>query len=156
MIFLSKNIKYLCDRENIGKDAFGKLFGLNRGAIGSYIEGKSYPKLPVIQKISVKYSILIDDLINKDLAKGELTKVSNETDLKKLHLDSLDNYSLSDILSHLYKNDETYKEEPILWMYIKLKVLDSNITDDHNTVRKLERRIAEIERKNNKASKKSS
>ena len=70
MNFISMNIKQLVDNEGIGQDAFGVLFGLNRGAIGSYISGKATPKIELLQKISEKYQISIDDLINTDISGG--------------------------------------------------------------------------------------
>ncbi|MEO1010386.1 MAG: LexA family transcriptional regulator [Bacteroidota bacterium] len=66
--YISLNINYLLSKENVGKDAFGKLFGLNRGAIGSYIDGKSRPKIETLQKISEKYNLTLDDLVNGDLS----------------------------------------------------------------------------------------
>ncbi|MEM9142266.1 MAG: S24 family peptidase, partial [Bacteroidota bacterium] len=43
-------------------------FGLNRGAVGSYIDGKSRPKIETLQKISEKYQLTLDDLVNRDLS----------------------------------------------------------------------------------------
>lgn len=72
--YISININYLVDREKLAKDAFGKVFGLNRGAIGSYIDGKAKPKIETLQKISEKYNITLDDLVNGDLSKNFKTK----------------------------------------------------------------------------------
>ena len=66
--FISLNISYLLNKENLPKDTFGKKFGLNRGAISSYIEGKSKPKIKTLQKISKHFNLFIDDLVNKDLS----------------------------------------------------------------------------------------
>ncbi|WP_299162774.1 helix-turn-helix transcriptional regulator [uncultured Tenacibaculum sp.] len=67
--FISLNINHLVGRENLAKDAFGKIFGLNRGAISSYIDGKAKPKIDTLRKISEKYKISIDDIVNKNLSK---------------------------------------------------------------------------------------
>ena len=67
---LSLNIKFLVESENIGLDQFGKKFGLNRGAIGSYIGGRATPKLETMQKISVYFDLPLDYLINKNLSKN--------------------------------------------------------------------------------------
>ena len=66
---LSLNIKFLSDIEEKSLDLFGKIFELNRGAIGSYISGKATPKLETLQKISEYYDLSLDYLINKDLSK---------------------------------------------------------------------------------------
>lgn len=74
---LSLNIKYLVDKENSGLDSFGKMFGLNRGAISSYIRGKATPKLETLQKISDFYQLSLDYLVNSKLSevdKNELPK----------------------------------------------------------------------------------
>jgi len=63
--YIALNINHLVFKEKLKKDAFGKLFNLNRGAIASYIEEKAKPKLETLQKISAKYDLLLDDLVNK-------------------------------------------------------------------------------------------
>lgn len=68
MDYLGLNINHLVSISELSKDEFGKLFGLNRGAIGSYINSDIKPKLETLQKISAKYNILIDDLMNKDIS----------------------------------------------------------------------------------------
>lgn len=67
MKYLSLNIKNLKDRENLSEEDFGKKFGLNRGAIQSYIADKAKPKIETLQKISEMYNISIDDLLNRDI-----------------------------------------------------------------------------------------
>lgn len=67
MNYLSLNIKHLVKKEGLSQDDFGILFGLNRGAIGSYIRKDIKPKMDVLQRISAKYNILIEDLVGKDI-----------------------------------------------------------------------------------------
>ncbi len=138
MIFISKNIKYLVQKEGIGKDAFGKLFNLNRGTIGSYIEGKSNPKIETLQKITERYDILIDDIVNNDLSVGD-------TDKKRKT--SLYDFSEEEIIKHLYTEDESLSKNPLLWMYLKMKFMDTRIKEEELKVKRLEEKIKKQEPK---------
>jgi transcriptional regulator with XRE-family HTH domain len=69
MNYISLNIKYLFDSQDLSEENYGKLFDLNRGAIQSYTTGKASPKIEALQKIAVKYNLLIDDLVNRDISK---------------------------------------------------------------------------------------
>ena len=68
MDYLGLNISYLATKEHLSKDDFGRKFGLNRGTISSYINNDVKPKLETLQKISAKYNVLIDDLLNRDIS----------------------------------------------------------------------------------------
>jgi transcriptional regulator with XRE-family HTH domain len=68
MNYIGLNIGHLVQKQNMSKDAFGQLFGLNRGAIGSYIKDDVVPKIEILQKISAKFNISIDDLVNTDIS----------------------------------------------------------------------------------------
>lgn len=132
MTFISKNIKYLLKKEDLGKDAFGKLFNLNRGTIGSYIEGKSNPKIETLQKIASRYDLLIDDLVNRDLANQKNTSKRRE---------SLYDFSQEEIIKFLYTEDEKFSANPLLWMYLKMKFMDERIKQEESKVKQLEERI---------------
>ncbi|WP_459212755.1 helix-turn-helix transcriptional regulator [Aquimarina rhabdastrellae] len=136
MIFISKNIKYLLQKEGLGKDAFGKLFGLNRGTIGSYIEGKSNPKIETIQKIANRYNLLIDDVVNRDLANQDLT-LKPKT--------SLNDFSHEEIIKYLYTEDEELSKNPLLWMYLKMKFMDERIKQEESKVKDLEEHIKTLQ-----------
>jgi len=71
--YIKLNIHYIVERENRGKDGFGNLFNLNRGTIGTYIDGKALPKIETLQKISEKYNISIDELVNNQIDKKALS-----------------------------------------------------------------------------------
>lgn len=61
------NIAYLVSKTKLSKDAFGRLFGLNRGTVSSYISGKAQPKSDTMRKISAYFGISINDIMNIDL-----------------------------------------------------------------------------------------
>lgn len=69
MNYISLNIKYLFDKQNLSEENYGKLFGLGRGAIQSYIIEKATPKIDTIQKITVKYGLTIDEFVNSDISR---------------------------------------------------------------------------------------
>jgi len=84
MDYLGLNISYLVGKTDLSKDDFGELFGLKIGTIGSYTNNNIKPKIETLQKISAKFNILIDDLINKDISKdsGILMREGKVEDLQ--------------------------------------------------------------------------
>jgi hypothetical protein len=89
--YIKLNINYLVERENKGKDGFGNLFNLNRGTIGTYIDGKAKPKIETLQKISEKYNISIDDLVNSQIEKKSPTPTKISTRSKDPTLEEKSN-----------------------------------------------------------------
>lgn len=77
MNLLSLNIKYLKEKEDLTEVEFGKLFGLNRGAVSSYINEGIKPKLETLQIISEKYNLTLDDLVNRDIRR--ILELENQT-----------------------------------------------------------------------------
>ena len=121
--YLSLNIKHLLQSENIGKDAFGKLFGLNRGTIGSYIDNNSKPKLETLQKISERYKVSIDELINKDLTEKNTYYPNPVGVLERFSPDHTGTNNQIDPYSELEKDTIIkYQEELIL----KLKAISQD------------------------------
>lgn len=76
MNYISLNIKYLFEKQNLSEVDFGKLFGLGRGAIQSYIANKATPKIETIQKMTVRFGLSIDEFVNSEIGK--------QADLKRL------------------------------------------------------------------------
>lgn len=74
MNHLSKNIRHLVDISEKSQDAFGEIFGLKRGAVGSYINEVAVPKIETLQKISEFSGFSIDQLINFDISNENILK----------------------------------------------------------------------------------
>ncbi|WP_062056080.1 helix-turn-helix domain-containing protein [Aquimarina longa] len=144
MNYISENLSFLLHKTGLGKDAFGETIGLKRGNIGSYIDKKAFPKIETLQKISETYQITIDDLINIDLSNNTLKPKNLNTQRRKL-----DNYSVAEIIENMYLRDSEFSQSPLLWMYIKMKILDGKITDEELITEQLkiitERNIKKIE-----------
>ncbi len=123
MDFISLNIKHLVTKENLSKDAFGKLFGLNRGAISSYIDEKSKPKIETLQKISAYFNYNLDQLVNEDISK-----------LKNLEHDLMKNENLefksSSKLELLEKMND--RQAKIIDHYLTETTTLHNIIKDNN------------------------
>ena len=66
-IFISHNIKYLCEREKLTQNEFGDLFDLGRSVVSMYVSEKSVPKLETILAICRHFDISIDSFVNKKL-----------------------------------------------------------------------------------------
>ncbi|WP_271783640.1 hypothetical protein [Aquimarina algiphila] len=132
MNYISKNLSYLLRKTGLGKDPFGETVGLKRGNIGSYIDEKAFPKIDTLQRICETYQITLDDLVNTDLSNNSL---------KPRNLDSkreLNDYSVAEIIENMYLRDSEFKESGLLWMYIKMVILDGEITDEELIVERLE------------------
>jgi transcriptional regulator with XRE-family HTH domain len=97
--FIGQNIKYLVGKENLSMDAFGRLFGLNRGSIGAYIENRAGPKIETLQKVCERYSFKLDDIVNGDVSnlKPEADKeIFNNKNLFDIsNIDTLEKMSLA-------------------------------------------------------------
>ena len=65
---LGLNIKYLRKVRNLTQDQLADKIGVNRAMIGSYEEGRAFPKLPALQILSHYFNVSIDSLVNIDLS----------------------------------------------------------------------------------------
>ena len=74
MSFFGKNIKKIRSVKTLSQQAFAELFGLKRGTLGAYEEGRSEPKIETIIKIANYFSIPIGDLLTKELTVNTLLK----------------------------------------------------------------------------------
>lgn len=64
---IGKNIKKIRATKGLSQTEFGKIFGITRGSIGSYEEGRAEPKIDTLLQIANKFSISIDDITTKDV-----------------------------------------------------------------------------------------
>lgn len=67
MNYLTQNIRFLRKQEHLTQQQFADRLGVKRSLIGAYEEGRAYPKIVVIQKLSEEFMLSIDELINVDL-----------------------------------------------------------------------------------------
>ena len=70
-MYLSKNIKILRKQKHLTQAKFADKIGVKRSVIGAYEEGRSEPKLNLLQDICRYFKVSIDDLLTKDLEKNE-------------------------------------------------------------------------------------
>jgi transcriptional regulator with XRE-family HTH domain len=132
MNYIAKNLSFLLRQTGLGKDAFGETVGLRRGNIGSYIDEKALPKIDTLQKISETYKISLDDLVNTDLSNNSLKPRNANSD------EELNSYSVAQIIENIYLRDEEFTKSGLLWMYIKMKILDGKISDEELIIERLE------------------
>lgn len=132
MNYIAKNLSFLLRQTGLGKDAFGETVGLKRGNIGSYIDEKALPKIDTLQKISETYKISLDDLVNTDLTNSSLKPRNAMND------EQLNSYSVAQIIENMYIRDTEFTTSGLLWMYIKMKILDGKITDEELIIERLE------------------
>ncbi|WP_372756016.1 helix-turn-helix domain-containing protein [Labilibaculum sp.] len=96
--YIGLNVSKLAEKENLSKDAFGRLFDLKRGAISSYIDGKALPKIETLQKISAHYNVSIDDLINRDIEQPDFRKDESIEGVPYWDLPVSAGHSITDII----------------------------------------------------------
>lgn len=77
MSFFGKNIKKIRGIKSLSQQAFADLFGLKRGTLGAYEEGRSEPKIETIIKIANYFSISIDDILTSELTVNQLLKFND-------------------------------------------------------------------------------
>jgi len=116
MSFFGKNIKKIRSVQSMSQQAFAELFGLKRGTLGAYEEGRSEPRIDTIIKIANYFSISIDQILTHELTvnellrfKGDLTTFAN--DVKQ------EIFSSISYVSSLKKNEYTR-------LYNKLNFID--------------------------------
>jgi len=86
MSFFGTNIKKIRKLKSHSQMSFADLFGLKRGTLGAYEEGRSEPKIETIINVANYFSIPIDDLLKRELSINELLKFNTDltTDESKL------------------------------------------------------------------------
>ena len=66
MSIFGKNIKKIRSLHQLSQQDFAKLFGISRGSVGSYEEGRAEPKIETLIAISKYFKISIDELLKKE------------------------------------------------------------------------------------------
>ena len=77
MSIIGKNIKKLRVLNNLNQQAFGDLFEIGRGSIGSYEEGRAEPKLETVIKIANHFHLSLDKILTKELTVNEMSDYAN-------------------------------------------------------------------------------
>lgn len=125
MSFFGKNIKKIRSVKGLSQQAFADLFGLKRGTLGAYEEGRSEPRIDTIIKIANYFSIQIDNLLTNDITvnellkfKGDLTAYSEEAKKELFaRIPCITDNSYAEYISH-FQNENYIKELP----YIQLPI----------------------------------
>ena len=68
---LNENIKYLRKKYGYTQETFAESIGIKRSLVGAYEEGRSDPKLSLLQDICRYFKVSIDEILTKDLDKNE-------------------------------------------------------------------------------------
>ena len=121
MSFFGKNIKKIRSVKSLSQQAFAELFGLKRGTLGAYEEGRSEPKIDTIIKIANYFSIQIDDLLTSELTvnellrfKGDLTTYAEEIKREQFVSIPCITESMADEYISSYDKENFVKELPVL------------------------------------------
>lgn len=83
-MFLSKNLKYLRERNNRQtQESLADALGITRSAISSYEDGRAEPKLMLIDKIAQYFQVSLDQLLNVDLARMSDEEINKQKEISK-------------------------------------------------------------------------
>lgn len=86
---INKNIKHLRKLHNLTQGEFADSIDIKRPAVGSYEEGRAEPKINTLLKISEKFNIRLDHLINKDLSLDSTEQLQKSVDGSNLRILSI-------------------------------------------------------------------
>ena len=81
---IGEQINNLRKKHGLSQDDFSNLFNVSRQTISNWENGKSYPDLEMIIKISDYFKISVDELLRNDVQSEE--KIDNEKKGKKRYL----------------------------------------------------------------------
>ncbi|MDP2687552.1 MAG: helix-turn-helix transcriptional regulator [Aequorivita sp.] len=65
--FISLNIKYLCEQNNLQYNEFAEIVDAGRSVVSMWVAEKSNPKIEAMQKICKHFNITLDDFVNRNL-----------------------------------------------------------------------------------------
>lgn len=78
---IGEQINNLRKQHGLSQDDFANLFNVSRQTISNWENGKSYPDLEMIIKVSDYFKISIDELLKNDVQ--TVKKIDNEKKAKK-------------------------------------------------------------------------
>ena len=78
---IGEQINNLRKKHGLSQDDFANLFNVSRQTVSNWENGKSYPDLEMIIKISDYFKISVDELLRNDVQSEE--KIDNEKKGKK-------------------------------------------------------------------------
>ena len=84
---IGEQINNLRKKHGLSQDDFANLFNVSRQTVSNWENGKSYPDLEMIIKISDYFKISVDELLRNDVQSEE--KIDNEKKVKKRYLSIL-------------------------------------------------------------------
>ena len=112
------NINELRKKNNLSQDGFANLFHVSRQTVSSWENGKSYPDVEMLIKISQHFGISVDDLVKNEM---QLTTNNKSKTNSRLWLIALPIFVLicviavgrnkhnSQSVNFSMKDDKTYK-----------------------------------------------
>lgn len=74
---IGKNIKKIRGVKGLSQQSFADLFGLKRGTLAAYEEGRSNPRLETVIKIASHFNIEMDELLKTELTVNRLLQFND-------------------------------------------------------------------------------
>lgn len=113
MTKIGANIKKIRQTKGLSQQAFADLLGISRGNVSSYEENRAEPKIDTIINIAKYFSIMLEDLLQKDLSINEILQYNADKLLEEEH--RVASYKLKevqfiteDILAKVWHKEEQF------------------------------------------------
>lgn len=75
MNYISQNIKYLCERDNVNFSELATEIKAAKNVVSMWAGGKSTPKIDAIQAIGKYFRVSLEDFINSPLSEAKQTEL---------------------------------------------------------------------------------
>lgn len=83
---IGKNIKKIRGVKGLSQQSFADLFGLKRGTLAAYEEGRSNPRLETVIKIASHFNIEMDELLKTELTVNRLLQFNDRITIETQNL----------------------------------------------------------------------
>lgn len=132
---IAKNFKFLYKHYKDKQKVLAKMFGVSQSNISAYVNGKKPIPADILNCISVRYSVSIEDLINKDLSKEYDFPINLELE----EIASLGQNIIPILTSNVAESNGSFirANEKLIFYYYKLE----KIEDIHANIYRLEHAI---------------
>lgn len=114
--FLSKNIKYLREKQDLNQDDLANMLNLKSySTVGKWENGKNSPSLEIVKKLAIIFNVDFRDLVDEDLTTFKRIKITPTNSLTKTPIVILGTASCGKGFDN-EQNVQEYIELPSEWV----------------------------------------
>lgn len=117
MSVFGENVKKIRTLHNLSQQEFGDLFGVSRGSVGSYEEGRAEPKIDTAIKIAQHFNISLDYLLTIVIKGNDLSNLTKVT---------------TAVIEKVVSEPPKFIEERVADLEQKLKEIESRLNTEND------------------------